>query len=216
MILKSSLNTAKHDRTKVLKLRKQLNTRMDCSSPYTIKRRACFLRFPPLWSSHRCHQWEKICEFWQGYGRRFASFDRVMEEDLRVLTVLWKKICVFWQGYGRRFASFDRVMEEDLRVLTGLWKKICVLWQGYGRRFASFDRVMEEDLRVLTGSWKKICEFWQGYGRKFASFDRVMEEVKNWLWLQNSSRHKKRIDALVSPLRKAVKVYGDNVQKWGV
>jgi hypothetical protein len=50
-------------------------------------------------------------------------------------------------------------------------------------------------------------------GKRFASYDRVMEEVKKWLRLQNSSRYKKRIDALVSPLRKAVKVYGDNVQK---
>jgi hypothetical protein len=50
-------------------------------------------------------------------------------------------------------------------------------------------------------------------GKRFGSFDRVMEEVKKWLRLQNSGRYRKRIDALVSSLRKAVKVYGDNVQK---
>ena len=51
------------------------------------------------------------------------------------------------------------------------------------------------------------------HGERFARCDGVMEEMKKWLRLQNSSGYKKRIDALVSPLRKVVKVYGDNAQK---
>ena len=47
-----------------------IKTRMDRSSTPTTQPTSCPLTFPSLWSPQRCHPWEKVWKWWQGYWRR--------------------------------------------------------------------------------------------------------------------------------------------------
>lgn len=66
MLMKSSFSLTVHDHTQAWKHRTQ-SQNSDCSSTPTIQPTSCCLKFLPLWSPLRCHQWGKAWEWRRGY-----------------------------------------------------------------------------------------------------------------------------------------------------